>query len=100
MRAFAEAWPDLQLVQQVLALLPWGHNTLLLDSLQTREQREWYARQAIQHGWGRSVLSRQIESDLLGRRGGELAPPSRALPAPELAEQIIADPCSLDILSA
>ena len=28
MRAFAEAYPDLQFVQQVVALLPWGHNLL------------------------------------------------------------------------
>jgi hypothetical protein len=26
MRAFAEAWPDLEFVQQVVALLPWGHS--------------------------------------------------------------------------
>jgi predicted nuclease of restriction endonuclease-like (RecB) superfamily len=26
MRAFAEAWPDSEFVQQVVALLPWGHN--------------------------------------------------------------------------
>src|SRR5262245_55361532 len=39
MRAFAEAWTDLQFVQQVVALLPWGHNTRLLDALKTTEQR-------------------------------------------------------------
>lgn len=44
MRAFAEAWPDLQFVQQVVALLPWGHNTRLLDTLKAPVQREWYAR--------------------------------------------------------
>lgn len=97
MRAFAEAWPDLRLVQQVLVLLPWGHNTCLLDRLKTREQREWYAHQAIQHGWSRDDLSRQIEGDLLGRQGG--APPSRAAPASELPLRIIEDPLSLDILS-
>lgn len=26
MRAFAEAWPDLEIVQQLVAQLPWGHN--------------------------------------------------------------------------
>ena len=57
MRAFAEAWPDQQFVQQLVALLPWGHNTRLLDALETPNQREWYARQAIQHGWSRNVLT-------------------------------------------
>jgi predicted nuclease of restriction endonuclease-like (RecB) superfamily len=98
-RAFAEAWPDLQFVQRVLVLLPWGHNTRLLDSLETREQREWYAHQAIQRGWSRSVLAHQIESDLFAVQGGGLAPPFRGQPAAELPRQIIEDPHSLDILS-
>jgi len=33
MRAFAEAWPDESIVQEVLAQLPWGHNVVLLDRL-------------------------------------------------------------------
>lgn len=33
MRAFAEAWPDLEFVQQAAAQLPWGHNVVLLDKL-------------------------------------------------------------------
>ncbi len=31
MRSFAEAWPENQIVQQVAALLPWGHHMVLLD---------------------------------------------------------------------
>lgn len=31
MRAFADAYPDEQFVQQVVAQLPWGHNVRLLD---------------------------------------------------------------------
>lgn len=31
MRAFAEAWPDAQIVQQAAAQLSWGHNLVLLD---------------------------------------------------------------------
>lgn len=31
MRAFAEAWPDSEFVQGVLAQLPWGHNAVLLE---------------------------------------------------------------------
>lgn len=33
MRMFAEAWPDEQFVQQVVAQLPWGHNVRILDHL-------------------------------------------------------------------
>ncbi|WP_243147353.1 DUF1016 N-terminal domain-containing protein [Scytonema sp. UIC 10036] len=31
MRAFAEAYPDEQFVQQVVAQIPWGHNVRILD---------------------------------------------------------------------
>lgn len=101
MRALAETWPDLQFVQQVLVQLPWGHNTLLLDGLETREQREWYACQVVQHGWTRDVLSQQIESGLLARQGGVPADFSRTPPAAqsELARQIIGYPDNLDLLS-
>ena len=33
MRAFAEAWPDAEFVQEVLAQLPWYHQLALLDKL-------------------------------------------------------------------
>lgn len=33
MRAFAEAWPDVEFVQEVLAQLPWYHQLALLDKL-------------------------------------------------------------------
>lgn len=39
MRAFAEAWPDAEFVQQVAAQLPWGHNLVLLDRLNAPEDR-------------------------------------------------------------
>ncbi len=50
MRAFAEAWPDLEFVQQVVALLPWGHNVRLLDAVKATPERTWYAHQAIENG--------------------------------------------------
>lgn len=39
MRSFAEAWPDGDFVQQVVALLPWGHNVRLLDAIKPLPQR-------------------------------------------------------------
>jgi len=33
MRAFAEAWPDPQIVQQAVGQLLWGHNLVLLSKL-------------------------------------------------------------------
>lgn len=43
MRAFAEARPDPQFVQEVLAQLPWYHQLALLDKLPDHESRTWYA---------------------------------------------------------
>jgi predicted nuclease of restriction endonuclease-like (RecB) superfamily len=47
MRAFAEAWPDEDFVQQVAAQLPWFHNCTILDKLKTLAERTWYAQQTI-----------------------------------------------------
>ncbi len=101
MRAFAAAWPDDAIVQQVAAQLPWGHNMLLLDAAMPAEQRAWYARQAIEHGWSRNVFAHQIESNLFARQGNALTNFSRTLPAAqsELAQQILKDPYTFDFLS-
>src|SRR6266852_3212604 len=61
MKAFAEAWPDKSILQQAVAKLPWGHNVRLLDLVKTPQERLWYARQSIEHGWSRNVLVLQIE---------------------------------------
>ncbi|GIW92834.1 MAG: hypothetical protein KatS3mg110_0875 [Pirellulaceae bacterium] len=45
MRAFAAAWPDRQIVQQVAAQIPWFHNCVLLDKVgRPQRVRLWYAR--------------------------------------------------------
>src|SRR5262249_40071901 len=59
MRAFAEAWPDEQFVQQVVAQIPWGHNVRILDYVKSPAERTWYVQQTIQHGWSRNVLVHQ-----------------------------------------
>lgn len=101
MRSLAEAWPDEKILQQLVAKLPWGHNTHLLDLVKDAKERKWYARQAIEHGWSRNVLVHQIESGLVRRQGGALTNFGRTLPAEqsELAQQLIKDPYSFDFLS-
>ena len=80
MRAFAEAYPDKEFVQQVVAQLPWGHQVRILDSVKDATQREWYIRQAVQSGWSRNVLVHQIESNLYDRQGHALTNFDRTLP--------------------
>ncbi|WP_245590100.1 DUF1016 N-terminal domain-containing protein [Desulfonatronum lacustre] len=69
MRAFAEAWPDEQIVQQAVGQLPWGHNLVLLTKLKDREKRLAYARKTIENAWSRNVLVMQIETRLLEQPG-------------------------------
>lgn len=101
MRAFAQAWPEAEFVQQLAAQLPWGHNMRLLDSAKTADERMWYTRQAIENGWSRNVLAHQIDSNLFARQGSAITNFSRTLPAEqsELAQQILKDPYTFDFLS-
>jgi len=41
MRAFAEAWPDAEIVQQAVGQLPWGHKPMLLSVMNMAESRPW-----------------------------------------------------------
>jgi len=66
MRAFAEAWPDEQFVQEVLAQITWYHNVALLEKLDLPSDRIWYARRAIENGWSRNVLVHKIDTRLRG----------------------------------
>jgi len=101
MRAFAEAWPEPEFVQQVAAQLPRFHSCTLLDRVKGKSVREWYARQTIEHGWSRNVLLAQIETRLHERAGkaltnfkGTLAPPHS-----DLAQQALKDPYVFDFLT-
>jgi predicted nuclease of restriction endonuclease-like (RecB) superfamily len=101
MRAIAEAYPDEQFVQQVVAQIPWGHNLRILDAITDSAEREWYMRQTVEHGWSRNVLVHQIESSLYKRQGQALTNFTRSLPSPqsELAQQILKDPYNFDFLT-
>lgn len=101
MRAFAEAWPDIQIVQSVSGQLPWWHNVLLLTMLKDGALREWYASKAIQHGWSGPILQTQIETRLHEREGKAITNFSRTLPPDqsELAQQLLKDPYTFDFLT-
>ncbi len=100
MRAFAQAFPDEAIVQEALGQITWYHNVALLEKLKANEERLWYARQTVEHGWSRNVLVHQIESGLYRRMGGAITNFDRALPPPQsdLANQLLKDPYHLDFL--
>jgi len=101
MKALADAWPDEAIVQQLVAQLPWGHNVRLLDKASSAEERLWYVRGAIEHGWSRNILVLHIEARLFHRQGKALNNFQRTLPAPQsdLARQLLKDPYNFDFLT-
>ena len=100
MRAFADAWPDAEIVQQAVGQLPWGHNLVLLTKLKESTTRLAYAHRAIQHGWSRNVLNIHIETRLLEREGLAVTNFVAQLPAPssDLARSTLKDPYLFDFL--
>ncbi|MFJ5699978.1 YhcG family protein [Arthrobacter sp. NPDC093139] len=99
MRGFAAAWPE-PIVQQAVGQLPWGHITVLLDKLESPEDRSWYASAATKYGWSRNVLMNMIMNKTLERTG---AAPSNFVqqlvgPDSELAQQVAKDPYNFEFL--
>ena len=103
MRAFAEAYPDSEIAQQLLrnSPIPWGHHVRILDKVKDAEQRLWYIGAAYDFGWSRAILEHQIEANLFGRQGKTLTNFSRTLPSPQsdMAQQILKDPYNFDFLT-
>jgi predicted nuclease of restriction endonuclease-like (RecB) superfamily len=100
MRAFAAAWPDRQIVQQVAAQIPWFHNCVLLDKVKDPEARLWYARKAYEEGWSRNILLLHIERRLHERQGKAVTNFPDTLPPADsdMAEQVFKDPYLFDFL--
>jgi predicted nuclease of restriction endonuclease-like (RecB) superfamily len=80
--------------------LPWFHIVVLLTKVAEPSEREWYAAQAIAHGWSRATLEAQIKSQLHLRQGAALTNFGRHLAAPhaQLAVEALKDPYHFDFL--
>ena len=101
MRAFAEAWPDWEIGQQLVGQIPWGHNVLILQKVKDVEARLWYLHKTLENGWSRNVLALQIEAGLYTGQSGATNNFERTLPKlqSDLANSIIKDPYHLDFLA-
>ena len=104
MRAFYLAYRDGGgIVPQLVAQIPWGHNSALLEKVSDSDERAWYAAQTFEHGWSRAVLLSQIETDLYGRQ--VTAPKTTNFPATlpppqsDLAHGVLKDPYVFDFLT-
>ena len=101
MRAFADAYPDAHVVQQVFSQIPWGHNVRLLDTLKVPEERLWYARKIIEHGLSRNMLLMQIDQGLHHQTSATITNFERTLPPEQsdLAKNLLKDPYNFDFLT-
>lgn len=86
---------------QPVAEIPWGHNAVLLEKIDSPAERLWYAVKTIENGWSRNVLVLQIESDLYRRQGKAVTNYRKVLPSPQsdLAHQTLKDPYIFDFLT-
>lgn len=100
MRKFAENWPDLELVQQVVAQIPWRSNIMLLEKIKEPQMRLLYARKCLEYGWSSTILSLQIEGHFIERSGQSVNNFALSLPPVEsdMANHIFKDPYLFDFL--
>ncbi len=102
MAKFAATYPDREFVQQVVAQIPWGHTTVLLDKIADDTIRNWYIQKVIDNGWSRNVLVHQMESGLYERQAlaAKISNFEARLPSPqsELAMQTMKDPYVFDFI--
>ena len=100
MRAFAAAWPDREIVQQLAAQIPWFHTCVLLDKISDPQIRFWYTRKALEEGWSRNVLVLKIETRLHDRQGKAITNFPATLPPgdSDMAAQVFKDPYLFDFL--
>lgn len=52
-----------QKLRQAVAVLPWGHNLLLINKIQSLDAVGFYANQTIEKGWSRDLLLNAIKMD-------------------------------------
>lgn len=87
---------------QLVANIPWGHNSLIIEKIKDPPKALWYVQKTIDNGWSRNVLGIQIENQLYERQAEhpKIENFAARLPAPqsELAQQLLKDPYLFDFL--
>lgn len=87
-------------VQQLVGLIPWGHNIILISKVKSLEEAEYYLKETITHNWSRSVLAMHVETDDFHRKGKLANNFHLTLPKPQsdLARETLKDPYNFDFL--
>lgn len=103
MRQFAIYYPDLAIVPQPVAQLPWGHISSLIQRVKDAGVREWYVQQVIENGWSRYTLEEHIKSKLYESQAIDTNKTTNFLqrlsaPQSRLAQDLIKNPYNFDFL--
>lgn len=101
MKKFYSEYKDDELVQQLVAQVPWGHNIVLMDKIKDKNIRKIYLQGIIKNGWGREMLIHQIELNYHFRIGRSDNNFKLTLPKndSDLANYMIKDPYVFDFIS-
>lgn len=88
MKRFYERYyqADTKLLQSV-AVLPWGHNLLLLDKVQSLPAVAFYANEVATKGWSRDLLLNAIKMDSYSRAENQLKTNNFSKTLPEISAE-------------
>lgn len=86
--------------QYPISRIPWSHHMLLLDKLNTTEDRLFYCRKISENGWSRKVLMNQLDRQLHHHQGALSTNFEQTLPASQaiMATNTFKDPYFFDFL--
>ena len=101
MKKFYTEYKDDEVMQQLVAQVPWGHNIVLMDKVKDKEIRKIYLQETINNNWGRTMLIHQIELNYHLRIGKSDNNFKLTLPKDnsDLANYIMKDPYIFDFIS-
>ncbi|MBN4069854.1 MAG: hypothetical protein COA82_11380 [Alkaliphilus sp.] len=103
MRRFYVEYKDDAILRQLVAEIPWGHNLLIMNKINNKNERTYYINATIENGWTRNTLGIQIKGNayqhhVLTEKQHNF---NTALPAhyAEQADQTMKDVYMLDFLN-
>lgn len=88
-------------LQHLVAKIPWGHNILLMEKVKDLKTRIWYMRAIVAQGWSRDILLHMIEGRAHARQGKAIHNFEARLPSPQsdMVQQALKDPYIFDFLT-
>ena len=101
MKKFYLEYMNDEIVQRIVAQLPWRHNIVLMSKIKDNKIRKLYAEAIIKNGWSRDMLVLQINNNYHLRIGKSSNNFKKSLPDinSELANNTIKDPYIFDFLT-